>query len=127
MDSSPTAEINANENKRLLSLDFFRGITTAAMILVNNPGNWSHVYPPLLHDMNAITVFVLSGVVARLLYLIKWQTAGEVITLKEWLVNSFFLTWLSPVNASLAFALFFVFLSYLTMFYLYKKHIFIKI
>lgn len=34
---------------RLLSLDAFRGLTIAAMILVNNPGSWSHVYAPLLH------------------------------------------------------------------------------
>lgn len=35
---------------RLLSLDFFRGLTVAAMILVNNPGSWSYVYPPLEHS-----------------------------------------------------------------------------
>lgn len=35
--------------KRLLSLDVFRGITIAGMILVNNPGDWGHVYAPLLH------------------------------------------------------------------------------
>ena len=34
---------------RLESLDAFRGLTIAGMILVNNPGSWSHVYPPLLH------------------------------------------------------------------------------
>lgn len=34
---------------RLLSLDVFRGLTVAAMILVNNPGDWGHVYSPLLH------------------------------------------------------------------------------
>jgi len=34
---------------RLLSLDVFRGITVAAMILVNNPGDWSHIYAPLEH------------------------------------------------------------------------------
>ena len=34
---------------RLISLDVFRGITIAGMILVNNPGTWSKVYPPLLH------------------------------------------------------------------------------
>jgi predicted acyltransferase len=36
-------------NNRLYSLDVFRGITVAAMILVNNPGSWDSVYPPLLH------------------------------------------------------------------------------
>lgn len=35
--------------ERLKSLDAFRGLTVAAMILVNNPGSWSSVYPPLLH------------------------------------------------------------------------------
>jgi predicted acyltransferase len=34
---------------RLVSLDVFRGATIAAMILVNNPGTWSAVYPPLRH------------------------------------------------------------------------------
>jgi predicted acyltransferase len=34
---------------RLLSLDAFRGATIAAMILVNDPGDWAHVYWPLLH------------------------------------------------------------------------------
>lgn len=36
-------------NERVVSLDVFRGATVAAMLLVNNPGSWSHVYPPLLH------------------------------------------------------------------------------
>ena len=34
---------------RLESLDAFRGITIAAMLLVNNPGTWSAIYPPLRH------------------------------------------------------------------------------
>ena len=37
------------KSERLLSLDVFRGITIAGMILVNNPGSWSHVYPQLRH------------------------------------------------------------------------------
>ena len=35
--------------QRLLSLDFFRGLTVATMILANNPGSWRHIYPPLKH------------------------------------------------------------------------------
>ena len=34
---------------RLVSLDVFRGATIASMILVNNPGSWVAVYPPLRH------------------------------------------------------------------------------
>ena len=35
--------------QRLASLDAFRGLTIAGMILVNTPGSWDHVYPPLRH------------------------------------------------------------------------------
>jgi predicted acyltransferase len=34
---------------RFYSLDVFRGATVALMILVNNPGTWSHIFPPLEH------------------------------------------------------------------------------
>lgn len=34
---------------RYLSVDFYRGLTIAFMLLVNTPGTWSHVYGPLLH------------------------------------------------------------------------------
>lgn len=34
---------------RFYSLDVFRGATVALMILVNNPGSWSYIYPPLEH------------------------------------------------------------------------------
>lgn len=34
---------------RLKSLDVFRGIAIASMILVNNPGSWKHIYWPLEH------------------------------------------------------------------------------
>ncbi len=36
-------------SERLASLDIFRGMTIALMILVNNPGSWTYVYAPLRH------------------------------------------------------------------------------
>src|SRR5690606_10623690 len=45
METAP----GSTHKKRLLSLDVFRGATVAAMILVNNPGDWGNVYSPLLH------------------------------------------------------------------------------
>ena len=39
-----------DKSERLLSLDIFRGITIAGMILVNNPGTWDAIYPPLEHS-----------------------------------------------------------------------------
>jgi len=37
------------KRERLLSLDVFRGLTVAGMLLVNDPGTWSSIYPPLEH------------------------------------------------------------------------------
>src|SRR5512142_572637 len=34
---------------RLVALDAFRGLTMAAMVIVNNPGTWSAMYWPLEH------------------------------------------------------------------------------
>ena len=37
------------QTKRLIALDVLRGLTIALMIMVNNPGSWSYVYPTLRH------------------------------------------------------------------------------
>ena len=39
----------APKRERLLSLDVFRGMTVAGMLLVNDPGTWSAIFPPLEH------------------------------------------------------------------------------
>ena len=44
-----TATPPRSESQRLVSLDVFRGITIAGMVLVNNPGTWAHIYWPLQH------------------------------------------------------------------------------
>lgn len=38
------------QKERLISLDVFRGFTILLMTIVNNPGSWETVYPPLLHS-----------------------------------------------------------------------------
>ncbi|WP_396202447.1 acyltransferase family protein [Gemmatimonas sp.] len=40
---------NTGRPERLVSLDVFRGMTVAGMLLVNNPGTWSAIYAPLEH------------------------------------------------------------------------------
>lgn len=83
--------------------------------------------PFVVYGMNAITVFVLSGVVGRLLYLIRFDVDGKSVTLKGWLYHLLFTSWLSPYNASLAYALCWVALSYLLMKWMYNKGIFLKV
>jgi predicted acyltransferase len=47
--SVATAPVSKAPRERLVSLDVFRGLTIAGMLLVNNPGTWDSIYPPLEH------------------------------------------------------------------------------
>ncbi|WP_075575020.1 acyltransferase family protein [Lysobacter antibioticus] len=49
MNRAAAAPERASAPKRYASVDALRGLTVAAMLLVNNPGDWGHVYAPLLH------------------------------------------------------------------------------
>ncbi|ULQ54151.1 acyltransferase family protein [Flavihumibacter fluvii] len=56
MQLSQNTGLLAKQSNRLLALDIFRGLTMAAMILVNDPGIETHVYAPLQHTVwNGIT------------------------------------------------------------------------
>jgi predicted acyltransferase len=86
------------------------------------------IQPAIVYGVNAITVFVLSGIIGKLLYLITYTTAdGEQATIGNWIYHTFFSSWLSDYNASLAYAITFIIIMYLLMLILYKKKIFIKI
>ena len=73
--------------------------------------------------MNALSAYVLSGLLARLLGLIQ---VGEQ-SLREWIFNNLFLSWLEPYNASLAFAIVFVLCLFIPSWILYRKGIIIKV
>jgi predicted acyltransferase len=85
------------------------------------------IKPFQVYGMNAITVFFLSGIVAKLMYLIKFNYEGNEITLKTFLYSNLFESWLSPINASLAWAIVYIVIWLGLMWILYSKKIFIKV
>jgi predicted acyltransferase len=48
-DATTSTVASHTTRERLLSLDVFRGLTVAGMLLVNDPGTWSAIFPPLGH------------------------------------------------------------------------------
>jgi predicted acyltransferase len=86
------------------------------------------IKPLIVYGVNAIAVYVMAGVVARLTALIKFTAAdGSAMTLKDVIYDSLFASWLSPINASLAYALLFVALMLGFNWLLFWRKIFIKI
>ena len=84
--------------------------------------------PFVIYGMNALAAFVLSGVAARMLNLIRvGGPEGNPIALKTYIYSNFYESWLSPINASLLFAITFVlfFLGIMAIFY--QRRIFIKL
>jgi predicted acyltransferase len=61
--------------------------------------------PFVVLGVNALALFFLSSLVARLLIVVKVQGAAGPISLHGWLFGHLFVPWASAVNASLAFAL----------------------
>jgi predicted acyltransferase len=84
--------------------------------------------PFVIFGVNALALFVFSGLMARLLGLIKVTSAeGKEISLQKWIFDSVFLPLASPINASLMFAVSFILLWLFLMWLLYRKRIFIKV
>ncbi|MDQ2854826.1 MAG: DUF5009 domain-containing protein [Acidobacteriota bacterium] len=84
--------------------------------------------PFVVFGVNAIVLFVGTGVMARLMGLIRLSTDdGKGISLQSWIYEHLFLSWAQPVNASLAFAIAFIMFWLGLMWILYSRKIFIKI
>jgi predicted acyltransferase len=91
--------------------------------LVDVKGYRRWTLPFLVLGMNAITAYFLAELMAIQLEI----TPVGGISLKEWIYQNAFATWLSPVNASLAYAIAFVFFWMVVMWGFYRKRIFIKV
>ncbi len=84
--------------------------------------------PFIAFGTNALIIYVMSGLIARLFGIIKWTTtAGETVSIKGWIYNTFMTSVFSDINASLCYALFNVLLLLGIAWILYSKKIFIKV
>ena len=96
------------------------------MIDVKGWKGWTK--PFTIFGMNAITVFMISELVAILLWNIVWQGSGpHPVTLHDWLYQLLFTPLLGAKMASLLFAIVFTGLMYLVAWGMWKKKWFVKI
>jgi predicted acyltransferase len=85
--------------------------------------------PFIIYGTNAITVFVLSGFLARMLGQIRFTlgSRGELVSLKAIIYDHLFVPYFSPINASLAFAITYILFWLAVMWVFYKNNVFLKV
>jgi len=94
---------------------------------VDAKGCRTFVKPFAIYGMNAITVFVLAGLLGRILGAIQIAvSADKSLSLQGWLYEMFFTPLASPKNASLLWAILYVLLLYLVAWVMYRKKWFVK-
>lgn len=107
-----------------IAMQFF----AACYWLIDVQGIRKWAAPFTYYGMNAIFVFVASGLLVKMLIRIHVTSAeGTEISVWSYYYQTFYASWLNPYNASLAFALSLVMFFLLTLWWMYKKKIFIKI
>lgn len=102
-------------------------ILSACYYVIDVAGYKKWALPFLVLGMNAIVAFFGSGLMARLLTMIKWGQGESAMTLKGWLYAFYTSGITAPKNASLVWALSYVLLWVLLLTPLYRKRIFLKV
>lgn len=96
--------------------------------LIDVQGYKKGTKPFVVYGVNAITVFFLSGLIPRILSMIRVKMPdGTVSGSKEWMYETFFTPYFSPVNASLAGAITFILIWLLILWWMFNKKIIIKV
>ncbi len=96
--------------------------------LIDVQGYKKGTTPFVVYGVNAITVFFLSGLIPRTLNMIKVEMPdGSTMGSKEWVYQTYFTPYLSPINASLASAVTFVLIWLVILWWMYRKKIIIKV
>src|SRR6266550_3510774 len=96
--------------------------------LIDIKGYKAWTKPFVIFGVNAIALFVGTGVMARLMGLIKFSRPdGTRQSLQGLIYNNAFASWLPPNLSSLAFAISFILLWLFFMWLLYRKNIIIKV
>jgi predicted acyltransferase len=98
--------------------------------LVDIKGYRTWAKPFVIFGVNALALFVFSGLLARLMTDKHWQLPrvnGSMGNLQTFIYEHLFASWATPINASLLYALTYILFWLLLMWLLYRKNIYIKV
>ena len=96
--------------------------------LIDIKGYKKWAWPFVVFGVNALALFVFSGIFARMIAAYRVSSFDEKpISVQKWIVDNLYLALFQPINASLAYAICFILFWFFLMWLLYRKGIFIKV
>jgi predicted acyltransferase len=104
-------------------------ILAACYWLIDIKGYRRWTKPFVIFGVNALALFVFSGIFARMMsaYRVAYTPEGKGISAQRWVVDNLYLALFQPINASLAYAISFILLWLFFMWLLYRKGIYLKV
>ena len=87
----------------------------------------SGMKPMVIYGVNAIVVFVASGLLAKTMAIIKLPLDGVMVSSQVFIYKTLFLSWLTPYNASLGFAIANVVGWYAVLWWMDRRGIHVKV
>jgi predicted acyltransferase len=107
------------------------GISTLGLALsywfIDVLGHKKLIWPFLVFGTNAISAYILADIVPGLLDFIKFHNGKLLLGTLGYINQTCIVPFFTPINASLAFAVFFVVLIWVIMYPLYAKKVIIKV
>jgi predicted acyltransferase len=97
--------------------------------LIDIKGYRAWTKPFVIFGVNALALFVFSGLFARMMsaFRVAYTPESKGISAQKWLVDNIYLAIFEPINASLAYAISFILFFLFLMWLLYRKGIYIKV
>jgi predicted acyltransferase len=123
-------------NKALWTSSYVLATTGLALLflaccywLIDIKGYRRWTKPFVVFGVNALALFVFSGLFARMMsaFRVGYTAEGKGISVQRWLMDHIYLPTFQPINASLAYAISFILLWLFFMWLLYRKRIYIKV
>jgi predicted acyltransferase len=95
--------------------------------LVDVKGYKRWAMPFAIYGMNAITVYVLAGLLAKTLGVINVRSDGTILSLGRFIFDRIYAPLASPINASLLYALTYVLLFFGVSYLMFRRRWFVKV
>ena len=104
-------------------------VSLATIVWLVDVNNWRWWTKPfVVYGVNPMIAFVGSGIMARLIYsILQVDYDGQRIALQAFIYKTMYASWLTPHNASLAFALTFVAFWYVVLLILYRRNVLLRV